>query len=435
MAAISPNSGLRVQRPPTGHVSAMKMSASTMSDSDVQIVATRLLAYCIAQNWAGYDPYDALNSPLFRLFPFLNHKVPRLVLTQALRRSPVNFRGLLGVPKTQNPKGVALFLAALLKTPQLGTAQLISSLRDTLLALRAPGTPYWCWGYNFPWQTRTLVVPVGTPNLVTSVFVGQSLLDLYDRSADQDCASIAESTANYILKELYWTEGRDCAGVGYPLPSMRHQIHNANFLGSAFLARVYGLTGEVRYLDGALRLARYSASRQRADGSWVYGEETTQQWVDNFHTGFNLCALHQIDQLLATDEFEAHIRHGFDFYRDHFFREDGAPRYYHNKTYPIDIHCVAQSIITLLTLPELRPDNSVVARTVFEWSRKHMWNERGFFSYRVLRGCTIHIPYMRWSQAWMLLALSTLLQQSEHRDAIEKFQRLSEPAISEEPTR
>ena len=35
----------------------------------------------------------------------------------------------------------------------------------------------------------------------------------------------------------------------------------------------------------------------------------------------------------------------------------------------------------------------------------HMWDERGFFYYRVLRGLTIRTPYMRWSQAWMLLAL------------------------------
>jgi hypothetical protein len=38
-----------------------------------------------------------------------------------------------------------------------------------------------------------------------------------------------------------------------------------------------------------------------------------------------------------------------------------------------------------------------------------MWDSRGFFYYRVLRSCTIRTSYMRWSQAWMLLALATLL--------------------------
>src|SRR6185503_3508027 len=78
-------------------------------------VAVRLLAYCRANEWAGYDPYDALNSPVFGSLPFLNFRVPRIVFTQVMKRSPVNFRRLLRVPPTQNPKGLALFLAALLK--------------------------------------------------------------------------------------------------------------------------------------------------------------------------------------------------------------------------------------------------------------------------------------------------------------------------------
>ena len=43
---------------------------------------------------------------------------------------------------------------------------------------------------------------------------------------------------------------------------------------------------------------------------------------------------------------------------------------------------------------------------------KHMLDKRGFFYYRVLRLRTIRTSYMRWSQAWMLLALATLLEHS-----------------------
>jgi len=42
-----------------------------------------------------------------------------------------------------------------------------------------------------------------------------------------------------------------------------------------------------------------------------------------------------------------------------------------------------------------------------------MWDDRGFFYYRVLRSFTIRTSYMRWSQAWMLLALSVLLGDSD----------------------
>jgi hypothetical protein len=53
-----------------------------------------------------------------------------------------------------------------------------------------------------------------------------------------------------------------------------------------------------------------------------------------------------------------------------------------------------------------------MAHSVFQWAMDHMWDDRGFFYYRVLRFCTIRTSYMRWSQAWMLLTISTLLSES-----------------------
>jgi hypothetical protein len=42
-----------------------------------------------------------------------------------------------------------------------------------------------------------------------------------------------------------------------------------------------------------------------------------------------------------------------------------------------------------------------------------MWDEkRGYFYYRILRTGTIRTSYMRWTQAWMFLALSVLLADS-----------------------
>jgi hypothetical protein len=148
---------------------------------------------------------------------------------------------------------------------------------------------------------------------------------------------------------------------------------------------------------------------QHPDGSWSYGEAPSQRWIDNFHTGYNLCALRSIGRDGATREFDRAIEHGFAFYRRHFFRADGAVRYFHDRTYPIDIHAVAQSIITLLVLEDLAPDNRDQARAVFRWASVRMRDDAGYFYYRVLRTGTIRTSYMRWSQAWMLLAMSTLL--------------------------
>jgi hypothetical protein len=46
-----------------------------------------------------------------------------------------------------------------------------------------------------------------------------------------------------------------------------------------------------------------------------------------------------------------------------------------------------------------------------------MSDDRGFFYYRILRSHTNRISYMRWSQAWMLLAMVTLMETSTSDNA------------------
>jgi hypothetical protein len=382
-------------------------------DCVIQPAAQKLLEYCRAENFAGYDPYDAVNSRLFSALPVLNTRWPRILLTQLLKRSPINLRPVLGIGKEQNPKAIGLFLSALLKLSDLRLAaeEEVGRMVERLIALRSPKTAYWCWGYSFPWQTRTLVVPFGAPNLVCTTFVAGSLLDAYEQRGDARCLEMAASAAEYILNELYWIEG-GAAGFSYPQPSLKTRVHNSNFLAAALLCRVYRHTGERKFLEPAFRVARYSAAQQRADGSWPYGEAPTQAWIDNFHTGYNLCALQDLGRYAETTEFEACVRKGFGFYRDHFFLPDGAVRYFHDRTYPIDIHCVAQSILTLAVFRDLDHGNLPLAQKVLDWALEYMWDERGFFYYRVLRIGTIRTSYMRWSQAWMLLALATLLENS-----------------------
>ncbi len=215
-----------------------------------------------------------------------------------------------------------------------------------LLALRSPGVSHWCWGYSFPWQMRTRLVPRYAPNLVCTTFAAEGLLDAYEAGLGNEYLAPAAGAGEDLARELYWEDG-DRAAFAYPLPDITIPIHNANFLGAALLCRLARVTGDSRFVEQALRAARYSVSKQRDDGSWVYGDGPTQQWIDNFHTGFNLCALRSIGAELGTDEFEPALRRGYAFYREHFFTPRGEARYFHDRTYPIDIHSVAQSLITL----------------------------------------------------------------------------------------
>jgi hypothetical protein len=380
--------------------------------SDIQTAVAKLIAYCEAANWAGHDPYDALNSRIVAAFPLLNSSLPRLALTQALKRSPVSLRRPLLIPKTQNPKAIGLFLTSFINLSRAGFTQHRTFIRlmiDRLAALRSPGLSYYCWGYSFPWQTRTVIVPAGQPNLICTAFAASALLDAYEDGHGSECLTMAVSAAEYILDALYWTSDEAVAGFSYPISSVQSRIHNANFIAAALLSKVHHHTGQARFLGPALAAARYSAAQQRFDGSWEYGESPSQAWIDNFHTGYNLCALRTLSLYAQTAEFDSCVRRGYSFYRAHFVREDGAPRYYHDRTYPIDIHCVAQTIITLLAFEDLDSTAVPLAHAVWHWAMTHLWDDHGYFYYRVLRFCTVRISYMRWSQAWMLLAMSQLL--------------------------
>lgn len=370
----------------------------------------KLEAYCRERQWAGADPYDALNSEPFARSPLMKSHAARLAFTQFMKRSPVNLRPLLRIHPRQDPKAIALFLMAYLRRARTGdeaSRATALQLANRLLELRSPGTSYSCWGYSFPWQMRHQLVPRFAPNLVGTTFAANALLDACEAGLGSEFLAPAASAGEYLAKELYWNDG-ERAGFAYPLPDIRVPIHNANFLGAALLCRLGRMTGEKAAVDAALSAARYSAGSQRADGAWAYGIGPTQQWADNFHTGYNLCALQSIGADLGTDEFEPVAAKGFAFYRERFFTAAGAPKYFHDRTYPIDIHSVAQSLITLMAFRGRDPGAGPLAQSVLAWAMKHMWDERGFFYYRVLRSATIRTPYMRWSQAWMLRALAAV---------------------------
>lgn len=405
---------------------ALGLSSNSMRDDilsdettgyNLGAAISKLVTYCRANDWAGYDPYDALNSRIFGALPILNSRFPRLALIQAFKRSPINLRRVAFVPKVQNPKAIALFLASLTKLIRAGQEcdqRLLHYFVDRLVALRSSGTSYWCWGYSFPWQTRTALVPRGAPNLVCTTFVADALLDAYELKNDERVLDMAVSAARYLVNDLYWSDG-STATFRYPLPSIRSRVHNANFLAAAFLCRVGKHTGDALFVKRALETARYSAAQQLEDGSWYYGEEASQRWIDNFHTGYNLCALQAISDNGITQEFAASVQRGFRFYCQKFLEPNGAVRYFHDSEYPVDVHCVAQSMITLITLKRLSEDNIARACSVWRWAMVNMWDNDGFFYYRKLRTCTIRTSYMRWSQAWMLLAMSSLLSQVRRR--------------------
>ena len=55
-------------------------------------------------------------------------------------------------------------------------------LMSRLAALKCRGYVEACWGYNFDWQSGAFFVPVGTPNVVCTVFAAHAYSDWDERT-------------------------------------------------------------------------------------------------------------------------------------------------------------------------------------------------------------------------------------------------------------
>ena len=208
-------------------------SAETAALERAGTAAEKLYAYCRASDWAGYDPYDALNSRIFEALPASDHEVASSTVYAGVEAKPDQHQAAGAHPENTESKGHRAVSQRFLNLRRAETDVIYQTgqyMLECLKAQRSPDTRYWCWGYSFPWQTRGDVVPRGSPNLVCTTFVANALLDLYKQRPSSECLEMAVSAADYILTELYWTTGDTTAGFAYPLPSAKAQVHNANFL-------------------------------------------------------------------------------------------------------------------------------------------------------------------------------------------------------------
>jgi hypothetical protein len=382
----------------------------------VQSAYDELLAWCREHDFAGHDPFDALNSRLFQATPLAQSRNARFIWTQLVKRSPSDFRALVRVPAERNAKGMALFaLAQIANHRRVKTEESeaqVHSLLSVLLSMSIDSFSGAAWGYNFDWQSRNFFAPKGTPTIVPTAFAARALVEAVQVVQDAEYLRTARSICDFIVRDLPRTVDDKSEVCFSYTPRSDTRIYNASLLAAEVLACVGKLTGESELLDLAERATRYVVNSQQPDGSWMYGAESNQSWIDSFHTAYVLFSLKRIiDASSAAAEFKPAWERGYRYWKDNFFLAEGWPKYYHDDPYPADAHAAASAIVTFLECAEF--DNSALglAQNVASWTIRNLRDCRGFFYYQRRRFYTVRKPYMRWTQAWMLYALSRLLEE------------------------
>ena len=372
-----------------------------------------LKGYIEAENYCGWDPFDGLNSRLFNNIPLLNKsKLARLLLIQFFKRSHINFRRIAFVEKGYNPKGLALFLSAYCtlykQAPTGDTLDRIVYLADKIIEMRSVGWSGSCWGYNFDWQARAFFQPKYTPTVVATTYAARALLDAYDITKKDEYLEIALSSKDFILKDLNRTcdkNGNFCFSYS---PLDHTQVINASLLGAQLISRIYLYTKEAKLHEIATKAITFCVLHQDINGSWTYGTLPYHNWVDSFHTGFNIESISEYQKAFNDSRFQDAIDRGLNYYIANFFTDIGQSKYTDKDLYPIDIHSTAQLVLTLSSVNKLDEVEDLVIR-VMTHTIQNMQDKRGFFYYQCKKRIKNRIPYMRWAQAWMFYALAVYL--------------------------
>lgn len=383
--------------------------------SSFSAVHEQLLAKVQAQDFAGWDPFDGLNSCLFQSLGLHKFPLARLAWIQLFKRSPINLRPLTGVPPARNPKGIALFILARLeeyqRSAQPSALDEACQLADWLLGQRSDPAVWGdaAWGYHFDWEARAFHVPKGKPNIITTVYVTLALHALANVTGRTDYANAVSAAGRFIAEQMY-AEGEAGPYFRY-IPGENALVHNASLWGAALAGLAGVLAGREDYQQKARAAILTSLNAQEADGSWPYGKRGHHTFVDSFHTGFNLEALHRYRQWTGDRSVDEAISRGLNYYREHFFLSDGTPKYYNDRVYPIDMHCTAQAVLTLCRVSGTAEDKALAQR-VLRWSCEQMRDTKtGLFYYQRDKWFTNRIPYVRWTQAWMLYALAVAVNE------------------------
>ncbi len=373
--------------------------------------------YVRERDFKGGDPYDLLNSEFE--FKRLNKNI-LFLFTQVYKRLPIDLRPLLKVKNSYSPKALGNLLNAYCKIYNYTCDKAFLSIADRLyhllLQLKSEGYKDYCWGLNFSYASRGGFFEAKVPCITVTAIIHEAMYEYYKTTKKEEVLNILRSSCNFLLNDLPRTNTGKSICFSY-FPTEKDICFNANAMAAEMFARMYCLTGEHKWRECAELAMRFTIEHQKEDGHWNYRkyEDGSEKKQIDFHQGNIIHSLKNYIKYLskAPKEFEKAMVKGAEFYYNHQFKNNGRSFYRLPSLYPIDIHSQAQGIRVFAELKNLSDKYFNFAKVIAEWTIDNMQSKDGFFIYRKGRVVNYNQSYIRWGQSWMLLALITLLNNSE----------------------
>lgn len=410
--------------------------------------AHKFAAWLDESGYASYDPYDIWGTRYGRLARRLYYKKhpAGVMLTAPLILMEIicpRLRGLF-VKKDRFPTADAQLALAFLNLHEASQNQRLTSddhalsahhnrpsgmwltkakkLADDLLTQSVPGYSGLCWGYPFDWQNVNGLMPRGTPHITATPYCYEAFTRLFDLTGEACYLEVARSIAAFVDKDLNDSPtGSDSAAASYT-PNDHGKVVNASAYRAFVLFDAAWRFESDRYQAKAWKNLRFILQNQQSDGSWLYAiDNPAEAFIDHFHTCFVLKNLHKLNCRLHNADVQGAVQRGYAWYRKALFDEQDNPRSFaispRLQIVRLEMYDVAEAITLGVLLRNDIPQAFDLARTLATRLIRCYQLPKGHWVTRVYLGGVRHtVPFMRWPQSQLFLALANLLVAVEQRD-------------------
>jgi|GEM_PF-4512987 hypothetical protein len=180
---------------------------------------------------------------------------------------------------------------------------------------------YPCWG--LPWKWENWEVPAEIGYLITTVFVGEFFLNLYEVKRNQSYLNIAKLISRWIFEENGGKLYRDGYYFYYAnSPKLRYFIPNPSAKAVGFISHLYSFTNEYESIGIINQAIKSIIDCQLERGGWHYSEYSAQQ--DITHNGFILDGLFNVLNFHPNQTIKQSFNDGILFFKDVLHKGNGG---------------------------------------------------------------------------------------------------------------
>ncbi len=273
------------------------------------------------------------------------------------------------------------------------------------------------WGYTFGWQqSKGKFWEAGIPMITITPYAFWAFKKHYELTGNLESKEIAVSIAEFALNdlnEITMPNGTICASYS---PVSEDIVINANTYRAAILLEAYDLTENKKFKKTAEKNIEFVLSYQGKKGEWFYEAKGPENnFIDNFHTCFVLRNLYRCYLVNNDKNILNAIKKGYSYYANNLFLSNGRPKHFAKAKYAklrkYEMYDYAEGITLGVLLKNDIPEAYKKAQWLAKDLIENFQTPKGYFITRVTSLNTKHkVPYLRWPQAQLFYALTSLLK-------------------------